>query len=136
MTARQCFRWAGPLSSAAIQRIGGIGSWDGQGGSADTRGTASWDGLTEPLQESDRCRLLVTGIVTAGVAVTAGAAVMVGGLCPLGTGLCLCLALGDLLSLRAVTGEVEVWCLRFPGRTVVVACTGCTAVLGSVSEVF
>lgn len=83
--------------------MGGMGSLDGQGGSADTRGTASWDGLIEPLQESFLCRpqTLVMAIVV--TVATAGAAVIVGGVCWLGTGLCL--ALGDLLSLRAVIGE-------------------------------
>lgn len=93
--------------------MGGMGSLDGQGGSADTRGTASWDGLTEPLQESDCALLAVMVVVTA---ILIGAAVTVGGLCRLGAGRCL--ALGDLLSLRAVTGDTEAWCLRLPGRMV------------------
>lgn len=91
--------------------MGGMGSLDGQGGSADTRGTASWDGLTEPLQESDRA-LLAVMVVQAAILI--GAAVTVGGLCRFGAGRCL--ALGDLLSLRAVTGDTEAWCLRLPGR--------------------
>lgn len=100
-----------------------MGSLDGQGGSADTRGTASWDGLMEPLLESDLdlSRLIVDGVVTAGVMAVTIMAVIVGGLCLIRTGLCL--ARGDLLSLRPEIGEDEDWCRRFPGRiTGVVAC--------------
>lgn len=93
---------------------------DGQGGSADTRGTASWDGLTEPLQDSVLCRPLMLVMVMAVAVATTGAPLIVGGLCWLGTGLCL--ALGDLLSLRAVIGETVAWCRRFPGRMDAVAC--------------
>lgn len=84
-----------------------MGSMEGQGGSADTRGTASCDGLTEPLRDSVLTRPLGEELVAEVVviaAATAGAAEMVGGLCRVTTGLCL--ALGDLLSLRAVTGDV------------------------------
>lgn len=78
---------------------------DGQGGSADTRGTASCDGLTEPLRDSVLdLPLGEEPVVVVVDAATAGAAVMVGGLCRVTTGLCL--ALGDRLSLRAVTGDV------------------------------
>lgn len=113
--ARQC--WDVPFSSAAIQCMGGMGSMDGQGGSADTRGTASWDGLTEPLQDSDRGCPAVMVTVQIAVFVTPGAEMIVGGLCLLADGRCL--ALGDLLSLRAVTGDTEAWCLRLPGRILV-----------------
>lgn len=54
------------------------------------------------------------------VFVTPGAEMIVGGLCLLADGRCL--ALGDLLSLRAVTGDTEAWCLRLPGRIVVCCC--------------
>lgn len=121
MTARQCCRWAGPLAfSPATQRVGGIGSMDAQGGSADKRGTASWDGLTEPLHDSalDWPLMLVGERDMVGTA--AGAAVIVGGLGWWGTGLCL--ARGDLFSLRAVIGDPEAWCRLFPGRMVGVIC--------------
>lgn len=108
--------------------MGGMGSLDGQGGSADTRGTASWDGLTEPLQDSEQALLTVMVVGTEILVAATGALVIVGGLCRFGAGRCL--ALGDLLSLRAVTGDTEAWCLRLPGR--MVACWGC-GVLESVS---
>lgn len=53
-------------------------------------------------------------VVKTAVLVTLGEEIIVGGLCLIGAGRCL--ALGDLLSLRAVTGDTEGWCLRFPGR--------------------
>lgn len=70
--------------------------------------------MTEPLQDSVRGRPAALVVQISGF-VTSGAEMIVGGLCLLGDGRCL--ALGDLLSLRAVTGDTEAWCLRLPGLT-------------------
>lgn len=99
-----------------------MGNLDGQGGSADTRGTASCEGLTEPhlasvLTGPSQDMLEVAMATEPG----AGVAVMVGGLCLFGIE-CLCFALGDLFSLRAVMGETVATCRRLPGLKGVGAC--------------